>query len=126
MNTATLGTMLGACAYLGYSFLDGGKFSMWLFFLLAGVGNIGLSFSVRAAPRRTRLRTRPARRRCCLVAKASLSLGARGTPPDRHVVDTWSWSRARHVLVTCSSRARHVLVTCSSRARHLSPRESVT
>ena len=40
MNTATLGTMLGACAYLGYSFLDGGKFSMWLFFLLAGVGNV--------------------------------------------------------------------------------------
>ena len=45
MPTAAVGALLGTCTYAGYSFLDGSDWSMWIFFMLAGLGTIGSTFS---------------------------------------------------------------------------------
>jgi len=91
MNTATLGTMLGACAYLGYSFLDGGKFSMWLFFLLAGVGNIGLSFSgASITPFFSNLGNKSNMGRIMSINSATSSLGRVVGPPMFGAIYAWN------------------------------------
>lgn len=45
MKTALLGGLMGTVTYAGYSFLPGNDLGMWIFFILAGVGTVGSTFS---------------------------------------------------------------------------------
>lgn len=45
MRTATLGAVMGTVTYSGYSLLGSGHLSMYTFFVLAGVGTVGSTFS---------------------------------------------------------------------------------
>ena len=45
MPTAVLGALMGTVTYAGYSTLDGSRASMYIFFVLAGVGTVGSTFT---------------------------------------------------------------------------------
>ena len=45
MPTAVLGALRGTVTYAGYSTLDGSRASMYIFFVLAGVGTVGSTFT---------------------------------------------------------------------------------